>query len=104
MQRGGEQRFVAGAANGVAAGAVATLASLPVQVRRSRGPLLTVDIGSGAVPASAAGVAAPGSTGMSVPGNSDPASGRAGSSRLRLILLIVIIVAALAYLILRFGI
>jgi hypothetical protein len=103
MQHGGEHQLVAGTANGVAAGAVATVASLPVQVRRSRGPLLTVDIGSGAAPASAEG-AAPGSAVIAQSANSDMASGRAGSSRLRLILLFVIIIAALAYLILRFGI
>ena len=105
MQRGGEPQLVAsGAANGTASGAVAAVAILPVQVRRSRGPLLTVDAGSGATSVSASGVAVPGSEGASLSANGEPVSTRAGSRRLRLILLMVIIIAALAYLVLRFGI
>ena len=105
MQRGGEPQLVASAAaNGVASGVVATVATLPVQVRRSRGPLLTVDAGWGAASTSTSDAAVSDSDGPMLTPGGGPISTRAASNRLRLILLIVIVIAALAYLVLRFGI
>ena len=104
MQHGGDPQLVgAMAANGTASGAVATVATLPVQVRRSRGPLLTIDASSGASRAAADAVIS-GGDGPVLPAGNVPASTGAGSGRLRLILLLVILIAALAYLVLRFGI
>ena len=104
MQRGGERELVASATGpDAASGAVAMAATLPVQVRRSRGPLLTVDGSYGIALASAPGVAVSGGDVASLPPAGELGPARVRSSRLRLVLLITIIIVALAYLVLRFA-
>ncbi|MGI8912914.1 MAG: hypothetical protein ACR2JY_03830 [Chloroflexota bacterium] len=91
------------APTGASPGSVAAAATLPVQVRRSRGPILSVNGAPrqtvAATPAGAvldAGMAPSISDGAALP--------KRRSRRLHLILLIALIIAVLAFLVIRHGV